>query len=119
MISYRLIGLSVVLLVFCCSINTLHADVSALEFQAVTVWGESASTNDPALDKRLAIAHARRKALEEERFRASRLRPWSAWYLSQKFFELPAYCENGVSEHSWHQTSKISTQYCASIQNSG
>ena len=65
MISYRLIGLSVVLLVFCCSINTLHADVSALEVQAVTVWGESASTNDPALDKRLAIAHARRKALEQ------------------------------------------------------
>jgi hypothetical protein len=65
MISYRLIGLSIVLLVLCCSINTLHADVSAPEVQTVTAWGESAATNDPALDKRLAIANARRKALEQ------------------------------------------------------
>ncbi len=65
MISYRLIGFSIVLLVLCCSINTLHAEVSASEVQTVTVWGESASTNDPAQDKRLAIAHARRKALEQ------------------------------------------------------
>ena len=41
------------------------SQVSAPEAQTVTAWGESAATNDPALDKRLAIAHARRKALEQ------------------------------------------------------
>ncbi|MBU4286773.1 MAG: hypothetical protein KKI12_01205, partial [Proteobacteria bacterium] len=64
MIPYRLIGFSIVLLL-CYSINTLYADVSAPEVQTVTAWGESAATNDPALDKRLAITHARRTALEQ------------------------------------------------------
>ena len=41
------------------------SQVSAPEVQAVTVWGESAVTNNPALDKQLAITHARRTALEQ------------------------------------------------------
>ncbi len=64
MFSYRFIVLPFVILLLSYSVSA-WSQVSAPEAQTVTAWGESAVTNNLALDKRLAIAHARRKALEQ------------------------------------------------------
>ncbi|MBU4388046.1 MAG: hypothetical protein KKB23_00720, partial [Proteobacteria bacterium] len=58
------IVLPFVIIVLSYSVNA-WSQVSAPEVQAVTAWGESAVTNNPALDKQLAITHARRTALEQ------------------------------------------------------
>ena len=64
MFSCRFIVLPFVIIALSYSVSA-WSQVSAPEAQTVTAWGESAATNDPALDKRLAVAHARRKALEQ------------------------------------------------------
>jgi hypothetical protein len=64
MFSYRFIVLPFVIIVLSYSVSA-WSQVSVPEVQAVTAWGESALTNNPALDKQLAITHARRTALEQ------------------------------------------------------
>lgn len=44
---------------------TLYSQTSLPDIQSVAVWGESSVTQDPAYDKQLAIAQARRVALEK------------------------------------------------------
>jgi hypothetical protein len=42
-----------------------YAQTSLPDAQQITVWGEASITQDPAYDKKMAIAHARRIALEK------------------------------------------------------
>jgi len=60
----RLIVISVFFSILCCP-ATSYSQVSAPDVQTVTVWGESSITSDSVSDKQLAIAQARRKALEK------------------------------------------------------
>lgn len=57
------IVLSALVVLFC--YDDAWSQVSAPDIKTVKAWGETAATGDPASDKRLAIAHARRKALEQ------------------------------------------------------
>lgn len=60
----RLIIFSCVWILFNSSTNTF-SQIKLPEVQTVTVWGETTATADMVADKRLAITHARRKALEK------------------------------------------------------
>ena len=64
MVYFRLIVLSIILSALCLPAN-VHSQISAPETRTVIVWGESSITGDPVSDKRIAVAHARRKALEQ------------------------------------------------------
>jgi hypothetical protein len=64
MIYFRFIVFSIVFSVLYYPV-ALYSQTSLPDIQAVTVWGESSITQDPAYDKQLAIAHARRVALEK------------------------------------------------------
>ncbi len=59
--------LTVLTALFVCLVSTAslsRAQVSAPEVQTVVAWGETAATDDQASDKRTALAHARRAAVE-------------------------------------------------------
>ena len=63
MVYYRLIVFSIIFSAVCLPAN-VNSQISAPETQTVIVWGESSITGDLVSDKRMAVAHARRKALE-------------------------------------------------------
>ena len=42
-----------------------RADVSVPDIKAITVWGNAAATDDPSSDRRMAVAYAQRKAVEQ------------------------------------------------------
>ena len=64
MVYFRLFVLSIIFSILF-NPTTSYSQVSLPDIQTVTVWGESSITDDPASDKRLAVAHARRVALEK------------------------------------------------------